>query len=132
MLKWIVGSKVDHPLADVKQARALVAELPPYDSLKALDEITRWLESLSEAEGFKLDRLFEIIDLLDIAAKNHQRKLAHDYLAMSRQQKFQENKLWTCGFNFARALGQTYLLCVNRCDSGAAGAAAGSSRNRCP
>ena len=28
VLKWIVGSKVDHPLADPKQAKALVAELP--------------------------------------------------------------------------------------------------------
>ena len=58
VLKWIVGSKVDHPLADPKQAKALVAELPPHDYLKALDEITRWLESLNESEGFKLDRMF--------------------------------------------------------------------------
>src|SRR5215211_7677627 len=51
VLKWIVGSKVDHPLADPKQARALIAELPPHDSIKALEEITRWLESLTEVEG---------------------------------------------------------------------------------
>src|SRR5215210_3325967 len=72
VLKWIVGSKVDHPLADAKQARTLIAELPPYDAVKALDEITGWLESLPEAEGFKLDRMFEVIDLLDLASKNHQ------------------------------------------------------------
>ena len=60
MLKWIVGSKVDHPLADPKEARALVAALPAYDAVKSLDEITRWLQSIGQAEGFKLDRIFEI------------------------------------------------------------------------
>ena len=75
MLKWITGSKVDHPLADPKQARALVAELPPYDPIKALEEITRWLESLVDAEGFKLERLYEVIDLLDGTGRSHHRKI---------------------------------------------------------
>ena len=55
MLKWITGGKLDHPLADRKQARALVAELPAYEAVKALEELTRWLESLIDAEGFRLD-----------------------------------------------------------------------------
>lgn len=124
MLKWITGSKVDHPLADAKQARTLVSELPPYDSVKALDEITRWLESLPDADGFKLDRLFEVIELLDAAAKNHHKKVAQDYLGMSRQQKFQENKLWTCGYKFAKSLANAYVHCLGQHESGAAGAAA--------
>ena len=122
VLKWIVGSKVDHPLADPKQAKALVAELPPHDYLKALDEITRWLELLNESEGFKLDRMFEIAELLDTTARTHQRKLVQDYLGMSRQQKFQENKLWTCGYKFSKALGNSYLSCVRQYQSGAGGA----------
>lgn len=124
MLRWIVGSRVEHPLADPKQARTLISELPPHDNVKALEELTRWLESLIEAEGFRLDKLFELIDLLDTTAKNHQRKVVQEYLAMSRQQKFQENKLWTCGFKFSRALGDAYLHCVRQHDSGGAGAAA--------
>ena len=77
VLKWIVGSKVDHPLADPKEAKALVSELPSHDYLKALEEITRWLESLAEAEGFKLERLFEIAELLDSTAQPHHRRLVH-------------------------------------------------------
>jgi hypothetical protein len=42
---------------------------------------------------------------------------------MSRQQKFQENKLWTCGFRFSRALADTYLGCVRQYQKGAGGAA---------
>jgi hypothetical protein len=124
VLKWITGGKVDHPLADMKQARALVAELPPYDSVKALEEIMRWLESLVEAEGFKLDRLFEVVELLDATARNHHKKIVQDYLGMSRQQKFQENKLWTCGYQFSKALANVYLRCVRQYESGGAGAAA--------
>ena len=124
VLKWIVGGKVDHPLADPKEAKALVSELPSHDYLKALDEITRWLESLTEAEGFKLERLFEITELLDTTAQPHHRRLLQDYLTMSRQQKFQENKLWTTGSNFARALGDVYFLCAKRYKSGASGASA--------
>jgi len=124
VLKWIVGSKVDHPLADPKQAKTLIAELAPHDYLKALDEITGWIESLNEIEGFKLERLFELAELLDAAAKPHHRKLLHEYLSMSRQQKFQENRLWTAGFKFSRALGGLYLKAIHQYQSGGGGAAA--------
>jgi hypothetical protein len=122
LLKWIVGSKADHPLADARQARSLLSELPANDSVKALEEITAWLESLAEAERIKPERLFEIVELLDTSAKSHQRKLVYDYLAMARQQKVQENRLWMCGHRFARALGDAYMLCVTRFRSGAGSA----------
>ncbi len=124
MLKWIVGSKVDHPLADPKQAKALIAELSPHDHLKALDEITGWIEGLNEIEGFKLERVFELAELLDATARPHHRKLLHEYLSMSRQQKFQENRLWTAGFRFAKALGALYVKAIHQYQSGASGAAA--------
>jgi hypothetical protein len=124
VLKWITGGKVDHPLADIKQARALVAELPPLDAVKALEEITGWLESLPDAEGFKLDRLYEAVDLLDNAGRNPHRKIAQDYLATSRQQKYQENKLWTCGYRFSKALVGAYLHCARQHEKGVSGAAA--------
>jgi hypothetical protein len=124
VLKWITGGKPDHPLADPKQARALLADLPPYDGVKAVEEITRWLESLPDADGFKLDRLFEVVDLLDGAARNHHRKILGDYLTTSRQQKFNENKLWMAGYQYAKALGAAYLACARRYEQGASGAAA--------
>ena len=124
MLNWLARSKPDHPLADIKHARAVIAELPGQDSVKTLQEITHWLESLTASDGFKLDRLYEVVDLLDGAARNAQRKLLQDYLAMQRQHKLQENRYWTCGFNFARALGEIYLFCSRQHEAGAPGAAA--------
>ena len=120
MLGFLPGSKVDHPMADAKRAREIVAELP-VDSLKALAEITHWLESLREAQVFRADRLFDNIALLDGAARSHQRKLSQDYFSTSRQQKFQENRLWTCVHAYWKALSDGYLDCVSGFESGQTG-----------
>ena len=82
MLKWIVGSKADHPLADIRQVRDMLAELPANDSVKSLSDITGWLESLVDVDSFKLDRLYEVIDTLDTAAKTPQLRVVQDYLGM--------------------------------------------------
>lgn len=121
MLKWIAGSRVDHALADPKQTRALLADLPAFDHLKALEEITTCLEALAGLYGVRLDRFFEVADLLDTAAKAHHARLVRDYLGTSRHQKFQEVKLWTCGCNFATALGDVYLAWLKLHDNEASG-----------
>ena len=116
------GGKVDHPMADAKQAQALVAELPA-DASKALVEISEMLESITQTDSFKLDRRYENIDLLDGAAKNHQRKLAQDYLVMPRQQKYHENRLWAGVFGFWKHLGDAYIHCVHGHEANLGGAA---------
>lgn len=118
------GSKVDHPLADLKNAKALIAELPANDSLRALEEAAAWLESIMREPGFRLDYRYQLIDLLDQAAKFHPRKLAQEYLGSDRLEKFRESKLWHALFDFWKALGAAYLQCVEQFQAGAAGAAA--------
>src|SRR5262245_27261251 len=105
-------------MADPKRARQLVAELRSHDAAKALEEITEWIESMNATEGFKADRRFDNLDLLDGAAKNHQRKLSQDYLSTSRQQKFQEHRLWTAVSRFWRALGDGYIQCIDQHEGG--------------
>jgi len=122
MLNWIKGTQSDHPLAEDKAARELVAELPANDSCKALEELSDWLDSLKGAEELKLGRQLEIIDLIDQAAKNHQRKLSQDYLAGSaRLQKFQEIRIWNAAFTFWKQLADAYQLCLTRYRAGAGG-----------
>jgi len=118
------GGKPDHPMADAKQARKLIAELPANDAAKALEEVTFWLDSITRTEGFKLDYRYELFDWLDQAAKNHQRKLYQDYLATDRQEKFREHKLWTTIFEFWKMLGHAYGQCIEQFQSGASGAGA--------
>jgi len=122
MLSWIKGTQSDHPLAEDKVARELIAELPANDSFKALEELSFWLDSLKGAEDLKLGRQFEIIDLIDQSAKNHQRKLSQDYLAGSaRLQKFQEIRIWNTSFTFWKQLADAYQLWLTRYQAGAAG-----------
>jgi len=118
------GGKPDHPLADLKNAKALIADLPSTDSLKAVEEVTMWLESIMREEGFKVDYRFQLIDALDQAAKNHPRKLAQDYLATDRQEKFRESKLWNTSFEFWKMLGHAYVQCVEQFQAGAGGSGA--------
>lgn len=120
MLEFLKGGKVDHPMADAKQARVIVAELPS-DPLNAVTEITHWLETLRDTKAYKIERLFENIDLLDSAAKNHQRKLGDDYFSTARQQKFQENRRWVANHDYWKALSDAYLECVTRFESGQTG-----------
>ena len=118
--KWIGGSTVDHPMADAKQARQIIDGLPT-NPVRALQEVTEWLESLTQTEGFRLNRRFENIGLLEGAVKNHQRTLLQDYLSAPRPQKFQENKLWNGVFGFWKQLENAYILCVREYDSGFSG-----------
>ena len=118
------GAKPDHPMADMKQARDLIAEFAAHDANKALDEVTFWLDSVNRTDGLKLDYRFELYDALDQAARMHQRKLAHDYLATDRQEKFRESKLWHSLFDFWKTLGACYNQCVEQFQAGSGGASA--------
>ena len=122
------GDKVDHPMADIKQAKKLIAELPANDALKALEEVTFWLDSVCRTEGLKLDHNFELFDMLDQAAKSRQRKLSQEYFSTERQEKFRENRLWTTTFEFWRMLGAAYQQTVSQFQAGAGGAGAIKSK----
>lgn len=131
MLGWMKGTQSDHPLADDKAARQLLAELPAHDSIKTLEELAYWLDSVRGAEDLKVARQLEIVDLIDGHAKNHQRKLSQEYLTgRERLQKFQENRIWTTVFRFWKQLALAYEHVLKRYQSGANGW--GAVKNQVP
>ena len=81
MLGFISRNRSDHPMADEKGAKEFLAELPTQDTFKTLQEIAFWLDTTRTSDGLKPQRIYEIIDQLDQAAKPHQRKLSQEYLA---------------------------------------------------
>jgi len=113
----LFASKPDHPMADIKQAKTYIAELPA-DAYKAIEEIAYWLDSITRTGEFKADYRYALIDMLDQAAKNHQHKLSQDYLATERKQKFLETRLWKVMFEFWKALGDAYLRCIEQYQAG--------------
>ncbi|TNC97022.1 MAG: hypothetical protein FD121_994 [Gallionellaceae bacterium] len=91
----LFGKKSDHPLADLKTAQQLLDDIPKTDSLKALQELSEWIESIREqANDFKLDHQWAVLRMFDQAAQSHVRKLLHDYFTLQALSKFQENRLW--------------------------------------
>lgn len=46
------SAKPDHPLADAKEARRIVAEIAAHEPVAALGEAAGWFESLAGVDGF--------------------------------------------------------------------------------
>ena len=75
------GKKSDHPMADLKSAQALLEDLPKSDALKALQELTAWVESVREQAEFRMDHQLAVLRLLDETARPFERKLMREYFA---------------------------------------------------
>ncbi|HSD59517.1 MAG TPA: hypothetical protein VLC55_01515, partial [Burkholderiales bacterium] len=119
MLDWIAGGKPDHPLADPKRARELMAGLPAFDPARALDEVRDWVNSVMHTPGFRLEDRLALVKQLDEAGQPFQRKLLRDYLAAQRLQKLQENLWWTAAFSFWKQLADAYAACLEEARRGA-------------
>lgn len=89
-------------MADRKQARKLLDELPPQD-LKALEELAHWQESVAGAEGFKPEDRAQVLAMLEEAAQPRLKKLARDYPGAA---KVQQTVLWTRIHDYWRLAGQ--------------------------
>lgn len=89
------GPKTDHPLADAKELRRVISELPLDNAFKALDEIDAWFESMLSAEDFPHDLRFEVTRQLEEAGQQHVRKLGRDYLHSPRLSKSEEKRFWS-------------------------------------
>ena len=96
MVLGLFGKKSDHPLADIKTAQQLLQDIPSSDSLKALQELTEWIEAcIEQAHSFRLDHQWAVLRLIDQTAQPHLRKVLHDYFTVLPLTKFQENRLWS-------------------------------------
>ena len=127
MLKIFGGGKPDHPMADIKEARRILGDVPAADAVKALDELSHWFESVRTTEGFKPEYRAQLVQLIDETAQVHARKLARDYLSTPRLSKFQEGRLWGAIHEFWRQAALAYAACVEPYAAGAKGADALSS-----
>lgn len=109
----LFGGKVDHPLADPKEAKRTLDALPADDPYKALEELSHWLDSVAVAEGFKpADRLL-LLNLIDDTAQPRVRKLARDYAAATRPSRYTENRIWGSMHGYWKAAGMAYARAID-------------------
>ncbi|HEY6820560.1 MAG TPA: hypothetical protein VI321_00950 [Burkholderiales bacterium] len=112
MLKLFGGGKPDHPMADAREAKRILEQLPAHDPFKALEELSHWQESIGAAPGFRLDSRAALLVAIDDAAQPRVRKLAKDYFAVARPSRFQENRLWMHCHEYWRQAGVSFARCV--------------------
>src|SRR5581483_543660 len=121
MLNWIKGEGSDHPLADGKRVREMLAELPS-DPFKALDELRGWLQAFDGIQELSPARKLAVVDAVDQAARAPLARLTSEYLASGGQlQRVQEARISTAIGNHSRQLAAAYLLLLGRHQAGSPG-----------
>ena len=111
-------------MADIKSAQRLLQDVPKNDPLKAVQEITDWIESVRDQADFRADQLFEVLNLLDEAARPHSRKLVRDYFSPHVLTKFQENRTWMVLNEFFSHTEQAYHKLLTAYRDGVKGSSA--------
>jgi hypothetical protein len=121
MLKMFGGGGPDHPLADPKEAKRVLDELPAQDA-KALEDLTGWHEALGAAD-LKAEVRIQRLLAIDDAAQARVRKLARDVLIPAPQvSRFQDNANWSRLHNYWRHAGLAFARCIDAFLQGAKGA----------
>jgi len=121
MLKMFGGAAADHPMADAKEAKRILDELPTQDA-KALEELAGWHESLAAAD-LKADLRIQRQLAVDEAAQARIRKLAREVLTPSAQtSKFQDTINWTRLHEYWRQAGLSFARSIDSFLQGAKGA----------
>jgi len=120
----LFGKKSDHPMADVKSAQRLLEDVPKNDALKALLEITAWIDSVRSDDHIRLDNMFAVVRLLDEAARPHEIKVTREYFASASQSALQEKRLWAALNGYFTNLAEAYHDVLVGCRDGEKGASA--------
>lgn len=106
------AQKTDHPLARGSELRKVLSELPRDSAVKAIEEISGWLESLEGVESFPTDTLYEVLEQLEEAAQPHLKQLTREYFGASRLFKSEESRLWSASHDFWSRLAAAYERCL--------------------
>ena len=117
------GGGSDHPMADPKEAKRLLDELPAQDA-KALEELAGWHESVAGAD-LKAEVRIQRLLAIDEAAQARVRKLAREVLSPGPQvSRFQDNLNWTRLHEYWRQTGRGFARAIDSFLQGAKGAEA--------
>lgn len=114
MILNLFTPRSDHPLADPRELRRIIGELPPDKPAKVVDEIVGWFESLRLADDLRVDHLFDIVRQLDDALQPQLRRLGRDYLLAPRLSKAEERRLWNLCFSCWEWAALLYADCLAR------------------
>ncbi len=114
MLEWLtnLAPKPDHPMHSIEEADRLLSGLPE-DPLKALEEATSWLTTLTNASGFRLATRIGVVKLVDETGRPFEPELNRLYLTSRALKEFERLQLWQAALQFWERLEHAYRLCLD-------------------
>lgn len=122
MITLFGSRKPVHPMADLKDAKKILEELPANDPLQCAEELSRWLESVAAVDGFKPDYRAQLVQLLDETGQSHLHAIELEYLVSPRLGKSQEISLWKTIYKYWLNAALAYNSCIDLFESRARGA----------
>lgn len=108
MLRNLMPVFSEHPLASPSEVRRMIAELPPENSMRCMETLCNWLDTLLTSQGVPPDNLMEVTNLIDEAGQPHLAKLTRYYLQSSRLSKKEEHSLYTLAQSYLNPLVDMY------------------------
>lgn len=109
----LFSEKPDHPMASIEEAKKLLSKLPKGNALKALEEVTSWLDTLKDASGFRPELRKDIILLVDETGQPFHAELMRLYLGEPHLQDFKGMHLWQAMHGFMKMLAKAYEVCLH-------------------
>ena len=114
MLEWLtnLAPKPDHPMHSIEEADRLLSGLPE-DPLKALEEVTSWLTTVTSTPGFRLANRIGVVKLLDETGQPLEPRLNLPYLTSRTLKEFERLRLWQLMLEFWERLADAYHRCLD-------------------
>jgi hypothetical protein len=114
MLDWLnnLGKKPDHPMHNIEEADRLLSGLSE-EPLKAIEEVTSWLTTLTSATGFDLTTHIDVIKLVDETGRPFEPALNQIFLTSLTLTEFERLRHWQTALQFWERLADAYRLCFD-------------------
>jgi len=113
MVQWLsgLGKKADHPMYNVEAAQQILGDLPP-DDIKALDEISENLETITATPDFPLVDRIGVVKLVDETGQVKAAALLKRFLREIRLKEFERRTLWQGLVDFWKNVSHSYRACL--------------------
>lgn len=114
MLEWLTnrGQKTDHPMHSIEEAQRLLSGLPD-DPLKAIEEATSWLTTITSATGFETATRIDVLMLVDESGQPLEPELNRLFLTSPTLTEFERLQQWQAALQFWERLADAYGLCLD-------------------
>jgi hypothetical protein len=118
----LFAAKPGHQLADAKEVRRLLNDLPAQEPAVALESAGALLDSLAASDEFRLDQRLDLVMQIDAAVVAQTHRLGREYLSTPDLSRAQEFKLWSQNRDYWLRLAAAYDDLLKRYRNGDKGA----------